>query len=63
MKIYGDNCPCKGCNERTIECHSKCEKYRQWVNNGFVVDDNKWFSNAKQKWYYQSIHNKAKRNK
>lgn len=22
--------PCRGCTERTAECHTKCERYREW---------------------------------
>lgn len=24
------NCPCKGCTDREIGCHSKCSKYIEW---------------------------------
>ena len=23
-------CPCKGCKDRNVGCHSKCEGYSQW---------------------------------
>ena len=23
-------CPCKGCTDREIGCHSKCSKYIEW---------------------------------
>ena len=23
-------CPCKGCKDRYVGCHSKCEGYSQW---------------------------------
>lgn len=23
-------CPCKGCTDRKIGCHSKCSKYIEW---------------------------------
>jgi hypothetical protein len=23
-------CPCKGCTERTILCHGRCDGYQQW---------------------------------
>lgn len=29
--INTPHCPCNGCNERTIECHSKCDKYLEWT--------------------------------
>lgn len=24
-------CPCKNCEERTINCHSSCKEYGDWV--------------------------------
>lgn len=24
-------CPCKGCEERTAECHARCKKYAAWA--------------------------------
>ncbi|MCR4886288.1 MAG: hypothetical protein K5919_05170 [Clostridiales bacterium] len=24
------NAPCKGCEDRRLGCHGKCEKYRAW---------------------------------
>ena len=24
------NCPCKGCVDREVGCHSKCSKYIEW---------------------------------
>ena len=26
-------CPCYGCQERSVDCHSKCEKYKTFVAN------------------------------
>lgn len=23
--------PCRRCEDRTAECHSKCEKYKEWL--------------------------------
>jgi len=23
-------CPCRDCNDRTVTCHSFCEKYKKW---------------------------------
>lgn len=23
-------CPCRGCEERSVECHAKCERYGAW---------------------------------
>jgi hypothetical protein len=33
-KAYKDECPCKGCRERTPTCHAECEKYKAWVRSG-----------------------------
>lgn len=27
-----ENPPCKGCADRYIACHDKCEKYKEWKN-------------------------------
>lgn len=24
------SCPCKGCDDRTITCHSFCGRYKEW---------------------------------
>lgn len=24
------DCPCKGCNERQLTCHSTCVSYKRW---------------------------------
>lgn len=24
--------PCKDCQDRTMECHGTCEKYKEWLN-------------------------------
>jgi len=26
----GRDCPCYGCQERTVGCHGTCEKYKAW---------------------------------
>lgn len=26
-----NECPCKDCTERTVDCHGKCEKYLAWA--------------------------------
>lgn len=61
MKIYPDKSPCKGCNERTAECHGNCEKYRQWLNDGVAVTNNNWFSGAKDKMYHNSVRRRKKK--
>lgn len=25
-------CPCRGCEERILLCHGRCERYQQWKN-------------------------------
>ena len=30
MKMTAGIAPCRGCTEREIGCHGKCEKYIQW---------------------------------
>lgn len=33
-------CPCKGCTDRTITCHSVCSKYEEWkIYDRAVKDD------------------------
>lgn len=60
MKIYGDSCPCKGCNDRNAQCHSKCEKYRLWKNSGVTVNSGMWVSDAKKRAFYKSIHKNSR---
>ena len=26
-------CPCYGCDDRSVLCHSKCSKYQEWSVN------------------------------
>ena len=33
-------CPCKGCTDRTITCHSVCNKYIDWKKN--KDEENNW---------------------
>ena len=30
MLIWSEDCPCKGCTQRKIGCHSLCSKYKEW---------------------------------
>lgn len=30
LRGNGNGCPCKGCGDREIGCHSGCEKYKAW---------------------------------
>jgi len=25
-------CPCRGCEDRQVGCHSKCEGYKEWAS-------------------------------
>ena len=25
-----NKCPCKGCFDRTVTCHGRCERYQTW---------------------------------
>lgn len=36
-KYYPTKNPCKGCTRRTVGCHTNCEDYKEWVNNGVEV--------------------------
>ncbi len=29
-------CPCKGCQDRSVGCHAKCDSYKEWKRE---VDD------------------------
>ena len=37
MKAYQGNCPCKGCEKRTVGCHGKCQDYKNWQKNGIEI--------------------------
>jgi hypothetical protein len=39
-KAYKEICPCRGCEERTITCHSSCYKYKDWQNSGIEIKKN-----------------------
>lgn len=36
-KMYKDVCPCKGCKDRTIGCHSLCSLYNNWKSSGIEI--------------------------
>ena len=40
-KAYYGFCPCKGCKERTITCHSNCGKYDKWRKSGIEIKKEK----------------------
>lgn len=33
--------PCKGCKERTAECHGKCERYKEFQKEMEKVKENR----------------------
>ena len=37
-------CPCKGCTDRTIVCHSLCRRYTEWKEERENV--NKWLRDS-----------------
>lgn len=36
-KSYDSICPCKGCAERKVGCHSTCIVYKDWLKNGIEI--------------------------
>ena len=46
-KTYLEICPCKDCEKRNSTCHSSCEEYRRWQENG-VQQERKPISNFKR---------------
>lgn len=47
-KSYKDICPCKECKNRKEDCHSVCDKYKEWKDSGEeippfpFIDYRKW---------------------
>ena len=35
----GLKCPCKGCTDRTVTCHSVCKKYEDWKIEDRAIKD------------------------
>lgn len=33
------DCPCKGCYDRSVECHGTCEKYAEWSKEEKAIND------------------------
>ena len=52
-----NTCPCDGCTERYLACHSKCEKYDTWVkgerDKKFKISQN---LNPKECHYFKERH-------
>lgn len=61
MKVYTENCPCKGCTERNATCHAKCDKYAHWQHSGAEVRNSNWYSAAKQKSYDKDHRTKVRK--
>lgn len=36
-KSYKDICPCKECENRKEDCHSVCDKYKEWKESGIEI--------------------------
>lgn len=34
MSVYKGTAPCFDCAERKAECHSNCDKYKEWKSTG-----------------------------
>ena len=32
-RCYNKPCPCQGCTDRCISCHSACNKYKDWKSD------------------------------
>ena len=47
MTIYNGNAPCFNCTERSADCHSTCQKYKEWKATG-VEPIKEPFYNAKR---------------
>ena len=35
----GMKCPCKGCTDRTLTCHSVCRRYEDWKIERAAIKD------------------------
>ena len=33
FSYQSNTCPCRYCEERTVDCHGKCPKYKEWQEN------------------------------
>lgn len=62
MRFGDKSCPCYGCDKRCVSlehnCHSDCEKYKQWVE----ANDEKreaWHKSCKEDYQFIDTRNKA----
>lgn len=60
--MKGDNImvnPCKGCEDRNVGCHGRCEKYKQWrVKYDKTATEIK---KGRQRYYFQSESERVRR--
>ena len=59
-KANTDDCPCKGCQLRSAECHSSCKDYLAWSRDHRKKLDSLQKENESLDAYYQGA---ARRNK
>ena len=41
MTIVGKKPPCKDCPERTVGCHSKCQRFIEWKKREVLLKEEK----------------------
>ena len=46
--------PCKGCIDRKVGCHGKCEKYTAWSNSRQKVIKAEHDERARHNWMWKS---------
>lgn len=46
--------PCKGCVDRKVGCHGKCEKYTAWSNSRQKVIKAEHDERARHNWMWKS---------
>ena len=35
--LRNGSCPCGGCGDRTLGCHSYCERYQHWTESRKII--------------------------
>ena len=53
--------PCKGCEERTAECHGTCERYGAWAEERQRVNEQKNKEKKLREYYIELGHKIRKR--
>ena len=68
-EISVNNCPCKGCDRRSVTCHSNCEGYIAWKkavdkrNRHRKLEIERYcISDTKKKWLRKQQRKNARRN-